>query len=48
MATVLAIAAGAKRAGVIGGYSGVAGYARNLTRPQRRALPCWFNPKTHE
>ena len=23
-------------------------YARNLTRPQRRALHCWFNPKTNE
>jgi DDE_Tnp_1-associated len=48
MATVLSIAAGAKMAGVIGGYSGVASYARNLTRPQRRALHCWFNPKTNE
>jgi hypothetical protein len=48
MATVLAIAACAKMAGVIGGYSGVASYARNLTRPQRRALHCWFNPKTNE
>jgi hypothetical protein len=46
--TVLAIAASAKMAGVIGGYSGVASYARNLTRPQRRALHCWLNPKTHE
>ena len=46
--TVLAIAACAKMAGVIGGYSGVASYARNLTRPQRRALHCWFNPKTNE
>jgi len=48
MATVLAIAACAKMAGVIGGYSGVASYARNLTRPQRRALHCWFNSKTNE
>jgi hypothetical protein len=48
IATVLAIAACAKMAGVIGGYSGVAIYARNLTRPQRRALHCWFNPKTNE
>jgi hypothetical protein len=40
--TVLAIAAGAKMAGVIGGYSGIASYAHNLTRPQRRALHCWF------
>lgn len=46
--TVLAIAACAKMAGVIGGYSGVAAYARNLTRPQRRALHCWYNPKTGE
>lgn len=48
VATVLAIAACAKMAGVIGGYSGVASYARNLTRPQRRALHCWFNSKTNE
>jgi hypothetical protein len=48
MATVLAIAAGAKMAGVMGGYSGIASYADNLTRPQRRALHCWFNPKTNE
>ncbi len=46
--TVLAIAACAKMAGVIGGYSGVAAFARNLTRPQRRALRCWLNPKTRE
>ena len=26
----------------------MASYARHLTRPQRRALPCWFHPKTHE
>jgi len=48
IATVLAIAACAKMAGVIGGYSGVACSARNLTRPQRRALHCWINPKTNE
>ncbi len=48
IATVLAISAGAKMAGVIGGYSGVASYANNLTRPQRRALHCWFNEKTGE
>jgi hypothetical protein len=48
VATVLTIAACAKMAGVIGGYSGVASYARNLTRPQRRALHCWFNSKTRE
>ena len=46
--TVLAIAACAKMAGVIGGYSGIASYARNLTRPQRRALHCWHNERTGE
>ena len=45
---VLAIAACAKMAGVIGGYSGIASYAKNLTRPQHRALHCWMNPKTGE
>jgi hypothetical protein len=44
--TVLAIAACAKMAGVLGGYAGIASYAKNLTKPQRRALHCWFNPKT--
>jgi len=48
IATVLAIAACAKMAGVIGGYSGIASYAKNLTRPQRRALHCWMNEKTGE
>ena len=46
--TVLAIAAGAKMAGVLGGYGGIASYAKNLTRPQRRALHCWYNHKTEE
>jgi hypothetical protein len=46
--TVLAIAACAKMAGVIGGYAGIASYARNLTRPQRRALHCWFNPRSEQ
>ena len=44
--TVLAIAACAKMAGVMGGYAGIASYARNLTRPQRRALHCWRNERT--
>src|SRR6266853_215256 len=44
--TVLAIAACAKMAGVMGGYAGIASYARNLTRPQRRALHCWYNHRT--
>jgi hypothetical protein len=48
IATVLSMAACAKMAGVIGGYSGVASYAKNLTRPQRRALHCWLNEKTGE
>jgi predicted transposase YbfD/YdcC len=46
--TVLAIAACAKMSGVIGGYSGIASYAKNLRRPQRRALHCWINEKTGE
>jgi hypothetical protein len=46
--TVLAISACAKMAGVIGGYGGIASYAKNLTQPQRRALHCWFNPKTED
>jgi hypothetical protein len=46
LATVLAIVACAKLSGVLGGYSGVASYAKNLTRPQRRALHCWSNEKT--
>ena len=46
--TVLAISACAKMAGVMGGYGGIASYAKNLTRPQRRALHCWFNDQTHE
>jgi hypothetical protein len=46
--TVLAICACAKMAGVIGGYSGIASYARNLTVPQRRALHCWYNHRTEE
>jgi hypothetical protein len=48
LSTVLAIAACAKMAGVIGGYSGIASYAQNLTRPQRRALHCWFDEKSQE
>lgn len=46
--TVLAIVACAKMAGVMGGYGGLASYAKNLTRPQRRALHCWINEKTGE
>lgn len=46
--TVLAISACAKMAGVMGGYSGIASYANNLTRPQRRALHCWYNHRTGE
>ena len=46
--TVLAIAACAKMSGVLGGYSGLASYAKNLTRPQRRALHCWIHEKTGE
>jgi len=35
-------------AGVMGGYAGIASYAKNLTKPQRRALHCWFNHQTEE
>ena len=48
IATVLAIAACAKMSGVLGGYAGIAQFAKNLTRPQRRALHCWFNEKRGE
>jgi len=48
IASVLAISACAKMAGVMGGYSGIASYAKNLTQPQRRALHCWLNEKTDE
>jgi hypothetical protein len=48
LATGLAISACAKLAGVMGGSSGIASYAENLTRPQRRALRCWLNEKTQE
>lgn len=48
LATVLAIAACAKLSGVMGGYHRIANYAQNLTRPQRRALRCWYNDKTRE
>jgi hypothetical protein len=48
MASVSSIAACAKMCGVMGGYSGLASYAKNLTRPQRRALHCWLNEKTGE
>jgi len=48
IATVLTISACAKLAGVLGGYSGIASYAKNLTRPQRRALHCWYNDETGE
>ncbi len=48
LATVLSIAACAKMSGVMAGYSGIASYAKNLTRPQRRALHCWVNEKTGE
>jgi len=48
IATVLSIAACAKMSGVMGGYSGLASYAKNLTRPQRRALHCWRNDRTGE
>ncbi len=48
LATVLAIVACAKLSGVIGGYNHIANYAQNLTRPQRRALHCWYDEDTQE
>ena len=48
MATLYSIIAGAKLSGIPGGYRAIYLYARNLTKPQRRALHCWFNPRTGE
>ena len=48
LATIYSIIACAKLAGLPGGYRALALYARNLTKPQRRALHCWINPRTGE
>ena len=46
LATIFTIIACAKLSGRPGGYRALYTYARSLTRPQRRALRCWINPKT--
>jgi hypothetical protein len=48
LATIHAIIACAKLSGVTGGYRAIYLYARSLTKPQRRALHCWINPRTGE
>jgi predicted transposase YbfD/YdcC len=48
LATIYAIIACAKLSGRPGGYRAIYLYARNLTKPQRRALHCWINPRTGE
>ena len=48
LATIYSIIACAKLAGLPGGYRAISLYARNLTKPQRRALHCWINPRTGE
>jgi Druantia protein DruA/DDE_Tnp_1-associated len=48
LATIYAIIACAKLSGLPGGYRAISLYARNLTKPQRRALHCWTNPRTGE
>ena len=48
LATIYAIIACAKLSAVAGGYRAIYLYARSLTKPQRRALHCWINPRTGE
>jgi Domain of unknown function (DUF4338)/DDE_Tnp_1-associated/Transposase DDE domain len=48
LATLYAIIACAKLSGRPGGYRAIYLYAKSLTKPQRRALHCWFNPRTGE
>jgi len=48
LATIYSIIACAKLSGIPGGYRALYLYARNLTKPQRRALHCWINPRTGE
>jgi hypothetical protein len=48
LATIYAIIACAKLSGKPGGYRALHLYARSLTKPQRRALRCWINPRTGE
>jgi hypothetical protein len=46
LATIYSIIACAKLSGIPGGYRAIYLYARRLTKPQRRALHCWINPRT--
>jgi hypothetical protein len=46
LATIYAIIACAKLSGIPGGYRAIYLYARSLSKPQRRALHCWINPRT--
>ncbi len=48
LATTCAIIGCAKLSGVVGGYRAISLYARGLTKPQRRTLHCWINPRTGE
>jgi len=48
LATIYTIIACAKLSGIPGGYRAIYLYARSLTKPQRRALHCWINPRTGE
>jgi hypothetical protein len=48
LATIYAIIACAKLSGKPGGYRAIYTYAKSLTKPQRRALRCWVNPRTGE
>jgi hypothetical protein len=48
LATLFAMIACAKLSGRPGGYRAIYLYAKSLTKPQRRALHCWINPRTGE
>jgi hypothetical protein len=48
LATIYTIIACAKLSGKPGGYRALHLYAKSLTKPQRRALHCWINPRTGE
>jgi len=46
--TIFAIIACAKLSGKPGGHRALYTYAKSLTKPQRRALHCWTDPRTGE
>ena len=46
--TIFALIACAKLSGKPGGHRALYLYARSLTKPQRRALNCWLNPRSGE